>query len=226
MQANGFHCGQEGRGHRDSARARDPRTTFPTILRLLMSVVLCTLAVGCASAPRIGERIGDTLQGMGLKRSDDDGQPTEKTSLRLRMHAAPNLNGGSEARPLALVVKLFHLRDHDSFQALDFDAFLDDALADEALGDALLASREVLLLPNQRYDVLEALAPEVTHLGVVALFRGPAATRWRFVFDAGQVDANGILVGLHACAMTTTSDALVTRLGSPAHTLSATACPH
>lgn len=179
---------------------------------------------GCATAPRLGERLGDTLEGIGLKRSGETETETEK-SLRLRMHAASNLNGGSEARPLALVVKLYHLRDHDRFQNLPFDAFLDEDAVDEALGRELLQSREVLLLPDQRYDVLETLASGATRLGVVALFRNPAATRWRFVFDAEGVDANGLLVGLHACAMTTTSDALVTRLGSPAHTLSATACP-
>lgn len=224
MQANGFHCGQEGRGHRDGARTRPPRSSHPGYFRLLMGSALCVLAIGCASAPRLGERIGDTLQGMGLTRGDD-AEPPSETLVRLRLHAAPNLNGGSDTRPLALVVKLFHLRDSDAFQALPYDAFLDDAVSAQALGDDLLASREALLLPNQRYDVAESLAPDATRLGVVALFRNPADTRWRFVFDAGAVDANGILVGLHACAMTTTSDALVTRLGSPAHTLSATACP-
>lgn len=224
MQANGFHCGQEGRGHRDGARVRPLRSTYPGKLRLSMTSAVCVLAMGCASAPGIGERLGDTLEGIGLKRGNDLEQPTA-TPLRLRLHAAPNLNGGSEARPLALVVKLFHLRDGDRFQDLPFDTFLDDALSVEALGDDLLASREALLLPNQRYDVQEVLESGATQLGVVALFRNPAHTRWRFVFDAGKAGGNGILVGLHACAMTTASDALQTRLGSPAHTLSATACP-
>jgi type VI secretion system protein VasD len=224
MTANGFHCGQEGRGHGTGVHARPPWTTEKPLARLFAAFALCFMLAGCTTAPRLGERLGETLGGIGLKRSNEAGDETE-SALRLRMHAAPNLNGGSEARPLALVVKLYHLRDHERFQALPFDAFLDEAAMDEALGRDLLQSREVLLLPNQRYDVLETLAPGATHLGVVALFRNPADTRWRFVFGTGDAAANGLLVGLHACAMTTTSDALVTRLGSPAHTLSATACP-
>lgn len=194
-------------------------------MRLLALLAACVLAAGCSSAPRVGERLVETFQEIASRR-DGDAQPDANGSLRLRMHAASNLNGGSEARPLALVVKLFHVRDLEAFQALPFDTFLDEASIETGPTGSVLASREVLLLPGQRYDVHEPLSPGATHLGIVALFRNPAGNRWRFVFDSSAIESQGLLVGLHACAMTTPSQALVTRLGSPSHTLSATACPH
>lgn len=64
--------------------------------------------------------------------------------------------------------------------------------------------KEVLLVPGQRYEVLEKVSGEAYFIGVVALFRAPAARRWRATFAAADAERGGITVGLHACALSVT----------------------
>lgn len=204
MRSNGF-----------DTRGR-PRHALPLLL-----LMLAPLIGGCAAT---GEAVGRSMQAIGLKRADAGTDAPREVPLRLL--AGNNLNGGSETRPLALVVKLYSLRGTERFERAPYASFLDEAAEREALGADLVESREILLLPGQRYEVNEALPPQATHIGVVALFRNPAPTRWRLAFDAAEARDEGVIVGLHACAMTTTTGgALVTRLGSPAHSLSGATCP-
>ena len=51
-------------------------------------------------------------------------------------------------------------------------------------------------------------------LGIVALFRSPAAQRWKFAFNTEKNEKSGIVIGLHACAMTVTSGTLTTPAGA------------
>ena len=67
--------------------------------------------------------------------------------------------------------------------------------------NGLRESRELVLAPRQRHEVIETVTPEASHVAVVALFRAPAEPRWRFVFDARAAARTGITLGLHGCAM-------------------------
>lgn len=173
---------------------------------------------------------GKALQAVGLqdKPEETEGEqaPTAKArSVPLKLQAGANLNAGNGNRPLALVVKLYRLREVHRFEQTPFDAFLDAERERAALGEDLLDTREVLLNPGQSYEVVENLPAGTAYVGVVALFRSPAASRWRFAFDAQETDRiAGIALGLHACAMTVSSGALVTRLGSEPHSLSSVNC--
>lgn len=225
MRWNAIKTGQDGRrpGHGARARFSLPSARVRVSSMMGLPALLLALALGgCAAGGGIGERIGQGMQAVGLGAAP---APDEPRTLPLRLHAGSNLNGGSPSQPLALVATVFVLRDRQRFESAGFDTFLDDAGVRAALGDDIIDAQELLLLPNQRYEHLLTVTPEAAYIGVVALFRNPAGARWRFVFDAAAIGPAGALVGLHACAMTTTSDALLTPLGSPAHTLSATGCP-
>lgn len=80
-------------------------------------------------------------------------------------------------------------------------AFQDDKAEKAAFGESLIAVREVVLTPGQKYEVVETLAPSVSNLAVVAQFRAPADGRWRFAFSAQAAEKTGITLGLHGCAM-------------------------
>ncbi|SKA22752.1 type VI secretion system protein VasD [Lysobacter spongiicola DSM 21749] len=197
----------------------------PTLLpriscRLAAAVVgLLVLALaGCSAKPGIGSAFGKTLQAVGLK---DEAAPTE---LSLQLQAATNLNAGSDGRPASLVVRVYQLRSTARFSDAPFAAFLDEQRESDILGPDLLSVTEILLAPGQRHSVLEPLAAGATHVGVVALFREPAATRWRLAFDVGRAPPQGIAVGMHACAMTTPGPALVTALATGSHTLAGNQC--
>ena len=125
--------------------------------------------------------------------------------LALRLHAGEQLNTDSTGRSLAVVARVYKLRATESFMQAPYDAI---AAASPDRNDGwnrdVVEVREVVLAPGQRHEVVETIAPGTSHLAVVALFRSPAEQRWRFVFDAkaaAATGANGITVGLHACAM-------------------------
>jgi type VI secretion system protein VasD len=164
------------------------------------------------------------LRAIGLAR-----KPSSKPSsyaLPLRIFAADNLNAGRSHDALALVLKVYHLRSADQFEQVPFDDFLDDGKIRSDLGDALIDSRQMLLLPGQRYVSTEQLPADAHYIGFVALFRGPAARRWRFVYDVPKSSTSGITLGVHACAMSSTAGTLLTQLAEPANSLASVHCPN
>lgn len=183
----------------------------------LLAAVL--LLAGCVGGGGVRQAFGRTLQTVGLK--EPAPQPL---AVPLRLYAGDNLNAGDRQRALSLVVRVYQLRERKRFEDAPFDVFLDEQRERDALGGDLLAVTEFLLAPGQRHDVLERLAEGGRHVGVVALFRTPAPTRWRFSFDAARAVDAGITIGLHACAMSTPSPALETALASPSHSLSSSHC--
>lgn len=206
--------------HRSLARG-----SSPVLASLLAALVL--LGSGCASAPEREQApglIGRALETVGLRKpSSEDAEPRSRT-VPLRLWAGSNLNSGDDRKALALVVKVYRLRDLQRFERAPFSAFLDEDAELVALGEDLIGSTEIVLQPGQRHEISERLPPEAGTLGVVALFRAPAPGRWRFSFDAGEAEKEGVTVGLHACALTTSSVALRSQIAGDAHSLTLTRC--
>lgn len=203
---------------RSNFAARALRVAARKSLPILLLASLLA-AAGCAGNGGFREAVSSTLQTVGLRSSQE--QPA---LLPVRLHAGPNLNAGDGGRAASLVVRVYQLRATDRFEQAAFDVFLDAQREHDVLGDDLVRVTEVLLAPGQRHEFIEPLAADGTHLGVVALFRQPAQTRWRLSFDARRDPDAGVTVGLHACAMTTSSGALLTGLASGAHMLSSSRC--
>lgn len=162
------------------------------------------------------------MQAIGLAKPAEPA-PTER-QLPLRMFTAQNLNAGQSNKPLALVVMVYHLRSMDRFKLMSFDDFLDKAKTQSVLGDDLIDSREMLLLPAQRYISTEHMSLDTRYLGFVAFFRAPAASRWRFAYDVGGSVASGITLGVHGCAMSSTAGALMTELPDSPGSLASVHC--
>lgn len=195
---------------------------FPPRLRAcsLVFVLFALAASGCSSTGGVRGVFDKTLQAVGLKA--DEPQPK---SVPLRLYAGDNLNAADGARGVALVARVYQLRARGRFEDAPFKAFLDGELERIALGNDLIDVTEVLLTPGQRHQLLQELPAEGRYIGVVALFRSPSTSRWRLAFDAERAEQEeGITVGLHACAMTTTSASLVTELASDPHRLSSVNC--
>jgi type VI secretion system protein VasD len=130
--------------------------------------------------------------------------------VTIRLHASLNLNAGDGSQPLALVTRIYKLRQPAAFQQMSFDGFLSPHGERELLGNDLLEVKEVTLIPGQRYEIVEKVTREAYYIGVVALFRMPAENRWRLAFAAGDAEKSGITIGLHACALSTGAGAVVT----------------
>lgn len=176
------------------------RSPLPFRLPLLLLVAL-PLA-GCAGGA-IGTLANAALQMAGVAKPPAELPDAQKPprNVSIRLHAAQRLNTDAEGRPLALVARIYKLRQSAAFEQAPYDSFLDAQKEKTALGADLMEVREVLLVPGQRYEVQEKVSKEASFIGIVALFRAPAAQRWRATFAAADAESAGITVGLHACAL-------------------------
>ena len=202
--------------------ARTP-SGFRSIIKA-SCLLLVLLATGCASSGGVTGMMDKTLQVVGIREKVADGPPAEK-SVELRLFPGKNLNSGNRGRPLALVVRIYHLRSAERFEQAPFDVFLDASREQSALGDDLLQVNEIVLVPGKPHQLKEAVSGDARALGIVALFMAPSQQRWRFVFDARHKSLrDGLTIGLHACAMTTTSPALLTVLSDNPESLASARC--
>lgn len=205
------------------------------VLPLLLTLASCATGGGAASsasdaASQAGvaqpSAMDKMMQAIGLAKAPppQPQQPVE-VMVPLRIYTAKNLNAGNGKKPLALVVKVYHLRSLDRFNQTPFDDFLDNSKEQSALGNDLIDSREMLVLPDQRYITVEHMPGDTRYLGFVAQFRTPAAQRWRFAYDVKKSSTTGITLGVHACAMSSTAGTLLTELPDDPGSLAAVHCP-
>ncbi|AXA89908.1 type VI secretion system lipoprotein TssJ [Massilia sp. YMA4] len=172
-------------------------------MKRIASCALLALAAGTLSACGGAALAGAVLQMAGVQRPPevpDAHKPPRTVSIRL--HAASTLNGGAGGPPLALVARIYTLRQAEAFERVPYAGFTDPQTERALLGPDLLGVKEVLLIPGQHYEVQEKVSREAGFIGVVALFRAPDGQRWRAAFPAAAAEQGGITLGLHGCAMT------------------------
>jgi type VI secretion system protein VasD len=171
-------------------------------------VALC--ASGCTTQ---GEGpLDKALNWVGLRQPDAAQQARSAQAMAadaarprqvdLRLHAGQVLNTDNTGRSLAVVARVYKLRSATGFLQLPHDAFLQERPdADSPLAKDVVGMQEWVLTPGQHVESLLNLTPEVSHVAVVALFRVPAAQRWRFVFESAAASTSGLTLGLHGCAI-------------------------
>ena len=203
-------------------------STISRLWRAAIPVGLALMLNGCSTAPP-GEGVLDKALGLvGLQQrveppapalTPDLLQASAPTRIPLRIHASEHLNSDSAGRPLSLVLKIYKLKSYEEFLRLSYQDFVQGKAS---LPDAI-AKREVVLLPGQRYEVEESLSRDAAYVAVVALFRSPAQSRWRFVFDVKQSGKQGLTLGAHQCALSVSQGLPV---GAPAESarLAGTVC--
>lgn len=174
-----------------------------TIGALLMTLLLA----GCSSPALTIANIA--LEASGLKKPElpESQKPPRKVSMSIA--AGKNLNADSRNRPLAVVVRIYKLKETTGFYQSSFDAFVTPGRDKTQLGDDLVESREITLIPDQQYTWTESVPRTANAVGVVVLFHSPDAQRWRFAFNAADAEKTGIVMGAHACALTVTQGAVV-----------------
>jgi type VI secretion system protein VasD len=169
---------------------------------LSLAFLACVAIAGCAgSAGPAG-----LLEATGLRKPPPlpDAQLPPR-SVALRLHAAKRLNLDRRGQSLALLVRVYKLRERAAFDGAPYAAFLSPQQEREALGADLLEVRELTLVPGQQLELNEKLPREAGWLGVVALFHSPLQQGWRLAFAARESEQTGVTIGLHACAMTTSA---------------------
>ena len=174
---------------------------------MFLSMILISALIGCSNMSGIATVANTAMEAVGIKKPElpaipelPDIQKPPRT-IQINLHAGENLNVNENGRPLALITKVYKLRQNSSFQQTSYETFLSPQKEKEALGADLLEVKEITLIPGQRYQVEEKVSREAYFIGVVALFRSPAGQRWRASFATSEIEKTGITVGLHACAL-------------------------
>lgn len=192
-------------------------------------VLLCAWLSACGTTPPGEGLLDKTLSLVGLQKMEAPAAPTvspdmlkaliSPTKIPIRIHASDQLNSGNGNRPLSLVVNIYKLKGHEAVMSAPYRAFTDKPFEHADV----VASRELVLLPGQRYEVEETLPKNVSHIAVVALFKSPEENRWRFVFDVNGSAKEGLTLGAHQCALSVSQGETV---GSPpeARRLAGTVC--
>ncbi|MCH8180949.1 MAG: type VI secretion system lipoprotein TssJ [Proteobacteria bacterium] len=177
----------------------------------------------------LGTVAGKALETAGLKPLTPEGHATPgqawpERRIRWALHASNALNVTANGQSLALVARIYRLRQVDGFLRAQFDAFGDPVHERQVLGDDLLSVREVQLLPGQRHESTDKVARDVPYLGIVALYHQPASGHWRYAFEADQAEFTLLTLGAHACALTVQSGAPIGQSRASART-AAVPCP-
>src|SRR5579863_7419312 len=94
------------------------------LIRYASLLAACASLAGCAAAiPMLGSAASAALQATGLGKPDVPDAQKPPRNIGLTLYAAQNLNAAMDQHPLALVVRLYVLKDPTSFQQAPFDAF-------------------------------------------------------------------------------------------------------
>ena len=162
------------------------------------------LLSGCAA----GSIASTALELVGIRQPPELPESQQQPrKVAIRLHASSSLNTDASGHSLALVARIYKLRQSAAFQQMPYESFLNAHTERDALGSDLVEVKEVLLVPGQHLDVQEKVPREAAFIGVVALFRAPAEQRWRISFAASDAEKSGITVGAHACALSIGSGA-------------------
>jgi type VI secretion system protein VasD len=170
-------------------------------------------ALSACGTAQSGGTVDKALDLVGLQRpsltlpavpTESSGKAAPVASkVTVRLHAGDVLNTNADGRSLSVVARIYKLRDRTAFEQASYDA-LQEARAANAPSEwarDVVETKEIVLTPGQKFEVVETVPPEATYVAVVALFRSPAPQRWRFVFDTKSAAQTGLTLGLHACAL-------------------------
>ena len=169
-------------------------------IKLAVVIIFVVFISGCAATTAI--KVASTaLELVGLvKPGEPKAEPLKE--LPLSIYAGAGLNTDAQGRSNAVVVKVYRLRNNATFLGASYEALVDATREKAALGQDLLDVREVMLVPGQKLEFKEKLPVDTGFLAIAALFRTPSSDRWRYSFPVDAVNAKGVIVGVHGCALT------------------------
>lgn len=185
------------------------RLDFSTAATRISALAALAISIaGCASSSSGGGVLDKALEVVGLSKPASPAMPVDGIQLpppsrkiTLRLHAGDVLNTDMNGQSLALVARVYKLRSATAFLQAPYEAFKDAASEKQMVGNDIVEVRELVMTPGKKYEVVESVSNEATHIAVVALLRAPDPQRWKFVFDTKEAAHSGITLGMHACAL-------------------------
>lgn len=176
----------------------------------LVSPLLALACIAGCGTTSSGGSLDSALGMVGLQRPAANApeslpkRPEQSSSkVAIRLHAGDVLNTTPDGRSLSVVARIYKLRERTAFEQASYDTLQEQrstASQAEWMRD-VVESKEVILTPGQKFEVIETIPPEAPYVAVVAAFRAPAPQRWRFIFESKQAAQSGVTLGVHACAL-------------------------
>ncbi|MCO4879206.1 type VI secretion system lipoprotein TssJ [Paraburkholderia caribensis] len=147
------------------------------------------------NAPGVGALMltAMTLAGCGLTQAVSDNTvdaakwvfTTQVKTMSVDLVSRASLNENAVGQSLSTVVRLYQLKDAQSFQQLEYAQLQTDDL--DALKADLLATRDVVLRPNASASINEPMKEDTQYVGVVAFFRNPDRdSTWKLLVPKKQ----------------------------------------
>lgn len=180
---------------------------------IIACLALFTLLSGCSSMSSVqlaGTAIGLVLEATGVIKKDSGDPSRRTTDLSLRIFGGERLNTTSNGESMSLVVKVYVLRSPERLRTLTDQQITSLESEREAMGEDLISVREITVIPGKNYDMVLKVPGDANAIGVVGMFRAPYFSRWKLAFDAKRSIDTGIIVGAHACALSTSRGGLLT----------------
>jgi type VI secretion system protein VasD len=160
--------------------------------------------LGCVAVPKSAGLAADALLSVaGLKLTEINAVPITR-QVSLRIEASRDLNAATTGQGVATVIRVYKLRSQDAFLSTPYRMFGDADKEKAVLGSELSEVREFILMPGQTVRLNEKLTADAAYLGVATFFRKPSPQRWRMAFNAVDAEQVGLVLGVHACALTST----------------------
>lgn len=186
--------------------------------KLLLAFVAAACMGGCSTAPKTesaampeseksASLTDKVLEKLGLKKPEAPETPDKPDvelpdrRIKWRLAASDALNLNAQGQPVALLTRIYKLKSADAFLKAPYEVFGDNTKEKELFGEDLIDSRDLQLLPGQHYERTDKAPRTANFVGIVALYRAPSPSHWRFAFKADWAEVTGLTLGLHACAM-------------------------
>ncbi len=199
--------------------------------RWALHVLLAAGLAGCASARDDTGWVGKAMESLGISQPPAPNAAHERAAriarsrqVTLRLHAAALMNVDASGRPLAVVARIYRLKSATGMLQATYESLRDTPIDARGATDDVIDVREIVLAPGERHEVVETLPEDATHIAVVALLRSPDPLRWKFIFDAREAARTGLVIGVHACAMSVAQGEPI-GVSTEARHLAGMACP-
>lgn len=173
----------------------------PPLARSTLSSATALAALATTAALMLAGCTG----GAGLLAEVPDAQKAPRT-VAITLQAASKLNTNARGQSLALVTRVYKLRQRAAFDQAPFDTFLSPQKEQAAFGADLLEVKEFMLIPGQHVNLAEKVSREAGFIGVVGLFNNAAPQRWRAAMPAADAEKRGLMVAASACAISISTE--------------------
>lgn len=119
------------------------------------------------------------------------------STINLKFHAT-RINPNLRQQSLPVQIKVYQLRNKDSFKAANFQQLWQQDQA--ILGNDLLQQKSIIVNPYSADKLSIKLLPDCNYLGFVAVFRHPEISRWKAIYAIPNdipVVALNVIIRLH-----------------------------